>query len=99
GAGQMGTGIAHVVALGGYSVALNDLKKETYDDSVALIEKNMARQASKGVIKESDAAAALKRIAFVSDYDGFQPCDIIIEAATEDEDIKRKIFVDLCPKL
>jgi 3-hydroxybutyryl-CoA dehydrogenase len=99
GAGQMGSGIAHVVALGGYSVALNDLKKEKYDDSVAIIEKNMARQTAKGVIKESDAEAALKRIVYAGDYDAFQPCDIVIEAATEDEDIKRKIFVDLCPKL
>ncbi len=99
GAGQMGSGIAHVIALGGYSVSLNDLRKEIVDDALAKIEKSMARQASKGVIKESDAKAALKRIGFVSSFDEFASCDLIIEAATEDEAIKRKIFATLCPKL
>ncbi len=99
GAGQMGSGIAHVIALGGYSVSLNDLRKEIVDDALAKIEKGMARQASKGVIKESDAKAALKRIGFVSSFDEFANCDLVIEAATEDEAIKRKIFAALCPKL
>ncbi|MES0402654.1 MAG: 3-hydroxybutyryl-CoA dehydrogenase [Hyphomicrobium sp.] len=99
GAGQMGSGIAHVIALGGYSVSLNDLRKEIVDDALASIEKNMARQTSKGVIKESDAKAALKRIGFVSSFDDFANCDLVIEAATEDEAIKRKIFAALCPKL
>ena len=99
GAGQMGSGIAHVIALGGYSVSLNDLRKEIVDDALAKIEKSMARQASKGVIKESDAKAALKRIGFVSSFDEFANCDLVIEAATEDEAIKRKIFAALCPKL
>lgn len=99
GAGQMGSGIAHVIALGGYSVSLNDLRKEIVDDALAKIEKSMARQASKGVIKESDAKAALKRIGFASSFDEFASCDLVIEAATEDEAIKRKIFATLCPKL
>jgi len=99
GAGQMGSGIAHVIALGGYSVSLNDLRKEIVDDALASIEKNMARQTSKGVIKESDAKAALKRIGFASSLDEFSDCDLVIEAATEDEAIKRKIFAALCPKL
>jgi 3-hydroxybutyryl-CoA dehydrogenase len=99
GAGQMGSGIAHVIALGGYSVSLNDLRKEIVDDALAKIEKSMARQASKGVIKESDAKAALKRIGFASSFDEFASCDLVIEAATEDEAIKRKIFAALCPKL
>jgi 3-hydroxybutyryl-CoA dehydrogenase len=99
GAGQMGSGIAHVIALGGYSVSLNDLRKEIVDDALAKIEKSMARQTSKGVIKESDAKAALKRIGFVSSFDEFANCDLVIEAATEDEAIKRKIFAALCPKL
>ena len=99
GAGQMGSGIAHVIALGGYSVSLNDLRKEIVDDALAKIEKSMARQASKGVIKESDAKAALKRIGFASSFDEFANCDLVIEAATEDEAIKRKIFAALCPKL
>lgn len=99
GAGQMGSGIAHVIALGGYSVSLNDLRKEIVDDALAKIEKSMARQTSKGVIKESDAKAALKRIGFASSFDEFASCDLVIEAATEDEAIKRKIFAALCPKL
>ena len=99
GAGQMGSGIAHVIALGGYSVSLNDLRKEIVDDALAKIEKSMARQTSRGVIKESDAKAALKRIGFVSSFDEFANCDLVIEAATEDEAIKRKIFAALCPKL
>ncbi|MCP4779978.1 MAG: 3-hydroxybutyryl-CoA dehydrogenase [Hyphomicrobium sp.] len=99
GAGQMGSGIAHVIALGGYSVSLNDLRKEIVDDALAKIDKSMARQTSKGVIKESDAKAALKRIGFVSSFDEFANCDLVIEAATEDEAIKRKIFAALCPKL
>jgi 3-hydroxybutyryl-CoA dehydrogenase len=99
GAGQMGSGIAHVIALGGYSVSLNDLRKEIVDEALAKIEKSMARQASKGVIKESDAKAALKRIGFASSFDEFASCDLVIEAATEDEAIKRKIFATLCPKL
>ena len=99
GAGQMGSGIAHVIALGGYTVSLNDLRKEIVDDALSKIEKNMARQITKGVIKESDAKAALKRIGFVSNFDEFADCNLVIEAATEDEAIKRKIFTALCPKL
>ena len=99
GAGQMGSGIAHVIALGGYSVSLNDLRKEIVDDALSKIERNMARQATKGIIKENDAKAALKRIGFVSNFDEFADCDLVIEAATEDEAIKRKIFTALCPKL
>jgi 3-hydroxybutyryl-CoA dehydrogenase len=99
GAGQMGSGIAHVIALGGYSVSLNDLRKEIVDDALARIEKNMARQTTKGIIKETDAKAALKRIGFASSLDEFANCDLVIEAATEDEAIKRKIFAVLCPKL
>ncbi len=99
GAGQMGSGIAHVTALGGYAVSINDLRKEIVDDALAKIEKGMARQATKGVIKESDAKAALKRIGFASSLDEFADCDLVIEAATEDEAIKRKIFAALCPKV
>jgi len=99
GAGQMGSGIAHVIALGGYSVSMNDLRKEIVDDALSKIEKGMARQAKKGTIKEGDAKAALKRIGFVPSLDDLADCDLVIEAATEDEAIKRKIFAALCPKL
>jgi 3-hydroxybutyryl-CoA dehydrogenase len=99
GAGQMGTGIAHVIALGGYDVLLNDLKKEAVEKSIATIEKNMARQVSKGIVKEADMKAAMKRLKYAPAFDAFSDCDMVIEAATEDESIKRKIFVELCPKL
>jgi len=99
GAGQMGTGIAHVVALGGYSVALNDLKKERVEESVRTIEKFMHRQAEKGVIKNDAVAPALKRISFAPSFESFADCDLVIEAATEDEAVKRKIFIDVCPHL
>jgi 3-hydroxybutyryl-CoA dehydrogenase len=99
GAGQMGTGIAHVVALAGYSVTVNDLKKEAFDKSVAATERNMGRQIGKGLLTEADAKAALKRITFAPDLQAFGQCDMVIEAATEEEAIKRKIFQDLCPKL
>jgi 3-hydroxybutyryl-CoA dehydrogenase len=99
GAGQMGTGIAHVIALGGYNVALNDLKKETVEDSVHTIEKYLKRQAEKGIITEGQVKPALKRISFAPNYEAFADCDLIIEAATEDEALKRKIFVELCKNL
>ena len=99
GAGQMGTGIAHVVALGGYTVALNDLKKEKVEESVRNIEKFLMRQAEKGAIKADEVEPTLKRISFAPTFDSFADCDIVIESATEDEAIKRKIFADVCPKL
>jgi len=99
GAGQMGTGIAHVIALAGYPVAINDLRKDAFEKSVALTERNMGRQISKGLLSDADAKAALKRISFAPDYDALAGCDLVIESATEKEEIKRKIFQDLCPKL
>ncbi len=99
GAGQMGTGIAHVIALAGYDVALNDLKKDAVDKAIATIEKNMGRQASKGIIKDGDVKPALKRIKFADGMAALGDCDLVIEAATEEEAIKRKIFQELCPKL
>jgi 3-hydroxybutyryl-CoA dehydrogenase len=99
GAGQMGTGIAHVVALGGYDVMINDLKREAFDNSVGLIERNMGRQVKKGLLKQEDASKAVSRISFAANFEGLATCDMVIEAATEDEAIKRRIFQDLCSKL
>jgi 3-hydroxybutyryl-CoA dehydrogenase len=99
GAGQMGTGISHVIALGGYDVALNDLKKATVDQALSTIETNLSRQASKGMIKESDVKPTLKRISYAASLEDFKDCDIVIEAATEEEAVKRKIFASLCPNL
>jgi 3-hydroxybutyryl-CoA dehydrogenase len=99
GAGQMGAGIAHVVALSGYSVAINDLKKESYDKGIELVSKNMGRQVAKGLITEEDREKALERISFAPTMEAFGDCDLVIEAATEDEPLKHKIFSALCPHL
>lgn len=99
GAGQMGSGIAHVVALSGYTVAMNDLKKESFDKGIEAVHKNMARQIAKGIIKEEDRDTALERISFAPSFEDFGECDLVIEAATEDEALKHKIFAALCPHL
>jgi 3-hydroxybutyryl-CoA dehydrogenase len=99
GAGQMGNGIAHVISLAGYDVALNDLKKEAVERAIGTIGKNMSRQVSKGLINDADMTTALKRISYAPNFEAFADCDLVIEAATEEESIKRKIFIDLCPKL
>src|SRR5262245_62566324 len=99
GAGQMGNGLAHVVALAGFDDAMHDIKKEAVDKARATIERNMARQVSRGVITDADMHGALKRIGYAADLATIGEADLVIEAATEDEAVKRKIFVDLCPKL
>ena len=99
GAGQMGNGIAHVVALAGYTVALNDLKREAVERARCVIERNMARQVSRGVITDAEMRSALQRIAVAPDLDAIGEADLVIEAAVEDEAVKRKIFLELCPKL
>jgi 3-hydroxybutyryl-CoA dehydrogenase len=99
GAGQMGTGIAHVLALAGYDVVLDDLNKEALEKARGRIEKNMQRQVAKSVIPESEIAPALARIRTTSSMDDLKDRDMVIEAATEDESIKKKIFQDLCTRI
>jgi 3-hydroxybutyryl-CoA dehydrogenase len=99
GAGQMGNGIAHVVALAGYDVVINDLKREAYDKAIATIEKNLSRQVSRGLVKDDAMRTAMKRIGYAPDLAALGDADIVIEAATEDEGVKKRIFQDLCPKL
>lgn len=99
GAGQMGNGIAHVAALGGYNVLLNDLSKERVESALATINGNMARQIRRGKITEEDREKALARISYAPSLDAFGGAELVIEAATEDEDIKRKILIALCPHL
>jgi 3-hydroxybutyryl-CoA dehydrogenase len=99
GAGQMGNGIAHVCALAGIPVVINDVAAPRLKEALATINGNMARQVSRKRITEDDKAAALKRITTVESYDGLSDCDLVIEAATEKEDVKRKIFTELCPSL
>jgi 3-hydroxybutyryl-CoA dehydrogenase len=97
GAGQMGNGIAHVVSLAGYDVAINDLTRDKVEAALATVNGNMARQISRGKITEADRDNALSRISYAPDYEALADADLIIEAATEDEAVKRKIFIALCP--
>ena len=99
GAGQMGGGIAHVAAAAGYNVLLHDLSEEQIEHGIATISGNMARQVSSGKLDEKDRQAALSRIGPANTMGDLAGCDMVIEAATEDETIKRKIFAQLCPVL
>ena len=99
GAGQMGSGIAHVVALSGYDVALHDIAKDKVEAAIAVIDKNLTRQVASGKITEEDKKKALSRISYAGSLQEFADADLVIEAATEDETVKRKIFVALCPFL
>jgi len=99
GAGQMGSGIAHVSAVAGLQVVLNDLSEERVQTGLATINGNLARQVSKSQLSEDDRKAALERITPSTDYSDLADCDLVIEAASENEDLKRKIFAKLCPIL
>src|SRR5262249_21303176 len=94
GAGQMGNGIAHVAAIAGYDVSINDLRKEAIEKARTTIERNMTRQVSRSLITDAEMQAALRRIRFAPDLDSLGEMDLVIEAATEDETVKRKIFTD-----
>jgi 3-hydroxybutyryl-CoA dehydrogenase len=99
GAGQMGSGIAHVCALAGYDVLLNDLSPDRISDSLVLIDHNLTRQVSRGHVDEADAKAAMARIQAEPSLEVIGKTDLAIEAATEDEVIKKKIFAALTPHL
>jgi 3-hydroxybutyryl-CoA dehydrogenase len=99
GAGQMGNGIAHVCALAGYDVMLNDLNSERIKAGLASINGNLARQVSKGTISEEARQQALAHIKPAEKLADLGTCDLVIESATEKEDVKRKILVDLCQHL
>jgi len=99
GAGQMGNGIAHVCALSGFDVLLNDVVVERIADAVATISGNLARQVSRQRITDDQRQAALKRISAAKTLNELGDCDLVIEAATEKEEVKRKIFGALCPSL
>ncbi len=99
GAGQMGNGIAHVVSLAGYDVSINDIRKEAVDAALSTIRRNMSRQVSRGLITDAEMEQAIKRISFAPNLETVGGADLVIEAATEDEQVKRKIFIDLVPRL
>ncbi|MBV9236292.1 MAG: 3-hydroxybutyryl-CoA dehydrogenase [Xanthobacteraceae bacterium] len=99
GAGQMGSGIAHVCALAGLDVTLNDVAEDKIKAGLATINGNLARQVSRQRITEEQRQSALKKITPGLSFDHFVDCDIVIEAVTENEEVKRKTFVQLCPSL
>jgi 3-hydroxybutyryl-CoA dehydrogenase len=99
GAGQMGSGIAHVCALAAYDVRLADIDAKALENALGVIDRNLSRQVGRGRIGEGEKAAALKRIKTGTQYDMFGDCDLVIESAVEKEEIKRDIFKKLVPQL
>lgn len=99
GAGQMGCGIAQVSAISGYKVTVYDLAKDRIEAGLATINGNLARQVTNGKITEEQRKAALELISGSADINDLASADLVIEAATEDETVKRKIFATLCPVL
>lgn len=99
GAGQMGSGIAQVCAASGFDIVLLDISDEALKRGLGAIEKNLARAVSKGKLTEADKAATQARIRPTQSYDDFSESDLVIEAASEDEKIKRAVFQKLCPVL
>ena len=99
GAGQMGSGIAHVCALAGYAVALYDIAPPQLDAARKTIAAGLDRQVKRGTVSEAEKTQALARIAPVSSMQAFADCGLVIEAASENEAVKRDIFAALCPVL
>ncbi|MTI44026.1 3-hydroxyacyl-CoA dehydrogenase [Roseibium hamelinense] len=99
GAGQMGSGIAHVCALAGFDVSLSDISIDRIESGLASINGNMAKQVQKEIITEDARKAALDRISPAADLDLLADTDLVIESAIENEQVKRKIFAQLCPLL
>lgn len=99
GAGQMGNGIAHVMSLAGYDVMLNDISEDALSKAMEVMHGNMSRQVGRGKIAEVDMEAAIARITTTKTLTELGCCDLIIEAATERENIKQAIFDELLPHL
>ncbi len=99
GAGQMGSGIAHVFALAGFDILLNDVAQDSLDKALVTIDRNIERQVSRGKVTDQEKAAAIARIRTTLDLTLLGPCDLIIEAATEKETIKQAIFEKLASHL
>ncbi|MET3662574.1 3-hydroxybutyryl-CoA dehydrogenase [Aquamicrobium ahrensii] len=99
GAGQMGGGIAHVSALSGFDVLVYDISSDRIEKGLATISGNMARQVSSGKLDEKARNDALSRISAAHSMSDLAAADLVIEAATEDEMVKRKIYAELCPQL
>ena len=95
GAGTMGNGIAHVSALSGFDTILMDIKDEFVQQGLTTIQKNMDRQVKKEKISQSEMETSMSRITVSTDYNQFSACDLVIEAATENQNIKLNIFKEL----
>jgi 3-hydroxybutyryl-CoA dehydrogenase len=99
GAGQMGNGIAHVTAVAGMNVILSDVSMEQAAKGKAVIEKNLGRQVAKGQITPDQSDTILERVALADNLQALADCDLVIEAATENETVKIAIFKELCETL
>ena len=99
GAGQMGAGIAQVCALAGLSIVLNDIAEERIEDALGQIDANMGKLIERHQIDDAARQAAMARIQATTDQQAFADCDLILEAAAENEEVKRKIFMNVCPLL
>ena len=99
GAGQMGSGITHVLALSGIDVRMADVDPKALERARQMIDRNLTRQVARGKVSEEAKAAALRHIAGIAGFEGFVDCDVVIEAATEREDVKRDIYKKLLPHL
>jgi len=99
GAGQMGCGIAHVSSIAGYKVQIYDLEQERIEAALATINGTLARQVGAGKLTEDERKAALALVSGSTDVNDLASMDLVVEAATEDEAIKRKIFATVCPVL
>ena len=99
GAGQMGSGIAHVAAVAGINIVLNDVGQEQLDKAIANIDKNLERQVHRERISAADKQDALDRLTGSTDHTALGDCDVVIEAATENEAIKREIYKAILPSL
>jgi 3-hydroxybutyryl-CoA dehydrogenase len=96
GAGQMGNGIAHVAAVAGFDVRLHDVAEDRINIALATIDGNMARQVAKGAIGDEIRRQSMSKIIAAPRLEGLADCDLVIEAATESEETKRKIFTAVC---
>ena len=99
GAGQMGIGIAHVCAVAGYDVCLTDISQEALDSAKDRIANNLARLRDRGRLEEAELAATISRISFSADFQTLSDCTLVIEAATENEEIKKSVYASICPVL
>src|SRR6266702_1052037 len=99
GSGQMGNGIAHVAALAGIDVVLNDISADRLKSAMATIHGNLSRQVDKKMITEAARKQALDRISSTEQMDGLSDCDLVLESAVEKEETKRKLFHELCAVL